>query len=48
MSTNFQQSTFRNLESEHDVFSLLDCVLLLEIVQNHNNELLLSLLILLK
>lgn len=48
MSTNFQQSTSKNLESEHGILSFLDCVLLLEIAQNHGNELLLSFLIPLK
>lgn len=38
MSTNFQQSTSKNFESEHGILSFLDCVLLLEIVQNHDNE----------
>lgn len=36
MSTNFQQSTFKNLKSEHGILSFLDSVLLLKIVQNHN------------
>lgn len=48
MSTDIQQSTFKNLESEHGILSLIDWVLLLEIVQNHDNEQLWSLLIPLK
>lgn len=49
MSTNFQQSSFKNFGSEHGILSFLDCVqVLLEIVQNYSNYLLLSLLILLK